>query len=805
MANVVARVSTLKPVVRLSQAVSDFQASIPQEEKSKFQKWTLSLSTEPPEAWDVPKLTSEIDRHVSGKTRRCYGPRFMNVLQAVQQYASLGDIVIGGSQNLAACGVWAVMLSRGTAYLENLSLLFMEAGRNAPRYQDMALLYPRSRTLQDALCEYFIVVVRICQHAVQFVKKSTLSRISSAVFDSALPQFQTDINKWATVIRDEVTWLNSQVVVDESKQNSAFRKMVTKFKDSSGRHYQLEAKLRLLDACSTLDYQTPWKQARKKGVATWFTTAPAYQQWQQQSLSGTLLCSGKLGSGKTTLMASMVDDLVSTSGKGNLVYFFCRYDIAESLTARAIFGSLTRQLLCQQTIELTRLQQDYASQITLGCDMMLEVLQTLLSRNQNYYILIDGLDECPQSAVVKGFARLQTLKAPDMNPDIEAYIDSELQERLQSDKLSIGDPTIVLSIQEALLKGAQGMFLWVALLIDCVCAEQTDEAILRVLHDLPHDLSEVFRRALKNSTSENSRYLRQIVKIVMAARRPLTIHEFREALSVIPGDTDWNPGLLINDIRTTLGCCGSLVIIDEEELTVRFAHHSIKLFFTEPHGDEPISFQDADDNMGAIISTYLNYGVFDTHVSRIVAPNIPASETASAVISSTFGRPSGSAKRIASALLRSRKQVTHDVGKKLTAVALSSSRYRSPEAFHFVSYVREYYPHHIQERLITNESMENLWHRFLMRDNSDFRLTPWLRSQIQQSRLKALNGWFVPSDAVEQVVSFQVLEKILRESGIVTYDPDKPHWSEENLFDIFAHIASSTSPPRDRFDRQLSW
>jgi hypothetical protein len=109
MADVVARVSKLKPELRLSQAVSEFQASIPREEKTKFQKWTLSLSTEPPESWDVAKLTSEIDRHVSGPTRRCYGPRFMNVLQAVQQYASLGDIVIGGSQNLAACGVWAVV------------------------------------------------------------------------------------------------------------------------------------------------------------------------------------------------------------------------------------------------------------------------------------------------------------------------------------------------------------------------------------------------------------------------------------------------------------------------------------------------------------------------------------------------------------------------------------------------------------------------------------------------------------------------------------------------------------------------
>ena len=213
------------------------------------------------------------------------------------------------------------------------------------------------------------------------------------------------------------------------------------------------------------------------------------------------------------------------------------------------------------------------------------------------------------------------------------------------------------------------------------------------------------------------------MQIIMAARRPLTVHEFREALSVIPGDTDWKPARLINDICTTLGCCGSLIIIDEEELTVRFAHHSVKHFFTESQVIEPTSIQEADDKMGAIILTYLNYGVFDTHVSRIIAPNIPASETAASVISSALGQPSGIAKRIASALLRSRKQITHNVGTTLMEMAFSS-RYHSLKAFHFVNYAREYYPHHISTRLITEGCMQNLWYRFLTRDNPE---VTWLR------------------------------------------------------------------------------
>jgi len=58
------------------------------------------------------RLTAEIDRHGLGRVARgsrCFGPRLTNFLQAVQQFAALGDIVVGGSQNIIACGVWSLV------------------------------------------------------------------------------------------------------------------------------------------------------------------------------------------------------------------------------------------------------------------------------------------------------------------------------------------------------------------------------------------------------------------------------------------------------------------------------------------------------------------------------------------------------------------------------------------------------------------------------------------------------------------------------------------------------------------------
>lgn len=108
MSDALATSSRLKPEIRLAQAVSQFEADLPSEQKKSFQKYRHDS---PPNANDVIRLTAEIDQQASGKfgRGRCFGPRLFNVLQAVQQFAALGDILIGGSQSMIACGVWSLV------------------------------------------------------------------------------------------------------------------------------------------------------------------------------------------------------------------------------------------------------------------------------------------------------------------------------------------------------------------------------------------------------------------------------------------------------------------------------------------------------------------------------------------------------------------------------------------------------------------------------------------------------------------------------------------------------------------------
>jgi hypothetical protein len=110
MSSSLAIASPLKPEIRLAQAVSEFEADLSSEQKANFRTQRSQSTTTQPGSGDVMRLTAEVDRQISRQYGgQCFGPRFTYFLQGVQQFAALGDVVVGGSQNLVACGVWSLV------------------------------------------------------------------------------------------------------------------------------------------------------------------------------------------------------------------------------------------------------------------------------------------------------------------------------------------------------------------------------------------------------------------------------------------------------------------------------------------------------------------------------------------------------------------------------------------------------------------------------------------------------------------------------------------------------------------------
>lgn len=601
----------------------------------------------------------------------------------------------------------------------------MVAGRSAPRYQKMALLYSRSKTLQSNLSEYFIVVVRLCHHLLNITKKSVFGQLLSFLSDSEIKDYESELLRWASAVKEEANLMLNESMNDQG----AGVRMLLKISESEAYRQKLRAHCQLLDSCSTYDYETTWKEIRKAGNVTLLNSTPEYKRWRSEGDSSTLLWKGKLGAGKSVLLANIVDDLNLHVPDSHVpvTYFFCRHDVSESLMARTVIGSLARQLLRSIVLITGQAVTDFTIP-NIDCERILDMLCKTLPPTFRAYFVLDGLDECDEKErlpiiqhvqmiqqmfgllvclsfrveagttpwlVPSMFAIPITITIPEENPDIACFISSQLERSIESAKLRVGDPAIILEIEDALLRGSQGMFLWVALQIESLYTSRTDSAIRQALADLPKDLPETFSRIIQRSGKLGEEYQIRIFKLVVASYRPLSVEELREALSVAPGDATWNPARILNDIYSALACCGSLITINEEALTIKVIHHSVKQFLLGGSVSFPSGLFTADSAnqaMGETIVTYLNYGVFGTSLSRMVIPNIVPEASPSRIVKSMDTSPSVQA--LALKYLRSRRQPGYNMGITL-AEAAQKHQPGPKEQFYFYSYANDRWLDHV--------------------------------------------------------------------------------------------------------------
>ena len=105
MALLLSEATALKPEIRLAQAVSEYESCLSADQKAKL---CFYRAQSPPTEQNVIRFTAEIDQAIvrGHKTRRCVGTRLTNVLQAVQRFSSVMDMIISSSQCQIASAIW---------------------------------------------------------------------------------------------------------------------------------------------------------------------------------------------------------------------------------------------------------------------------------------------------------------------------------------------------------------------------------------------------------------------------------------------------------------------------------------------------------------------------------------------------------------------------------------------------------------------------------------------------------------------------------------------------------------------------
>ncbi|KAK2752447.1 hypothetical protein FQN54_008109 [Arachnomyces sp. PD_36] len=373
---------------------------------------------------------------------------------------------------------------------------------------------------------------------------------------------------------------------------------------------------------------------RHPGTGLWFVKGHQFTTWLTQD-SSFLWLHGFAGCGKSVLSSTAVQHTFRQKRHEpdvGIAFFYFTFTDESKQDALAMIRALLLQLSGQLRdghADLARLHASYQSG-TPPPEVLIEYLRHMIQKFHHVYILLDALDESPRynqrEDVLDALEKMRKWSFPGLHllvtsrdePDIRqslspapdqgvimknAEIDKDISSFI-STRLSI-DPRLQRwkahhdRIQEALGKGAQGVFRWV----ECqfVALKQcpgSERRLNECLHSLPRNLDETYERMLCGINESSVEEARRILVLLAFSARPLTVEELIDGIAVNldePAHLDYKsrlqsaddlheicPGLIdivpidIGLIKTGLDADNEKRGEDRMTPTIRIAHFSVQ-------------------------------------------------------------------------------------------------------------------------------------------------------------------------------------------------------------------------------------
>ena len=198
-------------------------------------------------------------------------------------------------------------------------------------------------------------------------------------------------------------------------------------------------------------------------------------------------------------------------------------------------------------------------------------------------------------------------------------------------------------------------------------------------------------------------------------KRPLTVEELREAVAIDPMKPDLDASSLVNDMTHALSCCGCLILVDEEQNTVHFTHHSVQHYLLEEPedvtlADYHVDIMNADKHAGEACVAYLNFGVFDRRLAKARTQGTKIADIPTAIAHHMMPKNKLATKLAALRLLKTprtdKKTINGVVQRQLEGAA-----YQSPQHYYFLAYARKWWIWHTKGLEYKNKRMWNMWCR----------------------------------------------------------------------------------------------
>ena len=231
---------------------------------------------------------------------------------------------------------------------------------------------------------------------------------------------------------------------------------------------------------------------------------------------------------------------------------------------------------------------------TSGLSFILKTLIREMDVDRAYFIL-DGLDECDRESqeVLKskllslqdvtpgrfklliasqpmgGLGRVPTIELGSVTSDLEKFVSERVDELANIEGFN---EDIRYEVEQSLLNGAKGTFLWVSLVLREINKKDTCTDILKAIKKVPPGLNNKYRLMLRQVDEEHQEKVFQILSWVIAAVRPFTVSEISVVIQASP-----EAGMTLEQaVQDEVTFCKGL--LEERGGEVRFIHDSVKEF-----------------------------------------------------------------------------------------------------------------------------------------------------------------------------------------------------------------------------------
>ncbi|PYH44677.1 ankyrin repeat domain-containing protein, partial [Aspergillus saccharolyticus JOP 1030-1] len=359
---------------------------------------------------------------------------------------------------------------------------------------------------------------------------------------------------------------------------------------------------------------------RTPGTGKWIFNQPQFQEWlKPDSPINVLWCIGGPGSGKSTIMSLVVDEVKHsrTVPDEAVAYYYCDYRMRTSQPAALVLEYLVKTFVEQLDSLPQSISQLYNNCRRDGRRPKVSELETILneicSLFRSPFVLLDALDEFSPTNITETRHLIRLLNGLARNgarvfvtsryrpePVLEegsailefaadgTDIRRHIMHVLSSDDsmVDILDPQLEEEICSKIVAQAGGMFLLAVLHLQNIRDQVSRTGIRRSLNALSSDLSGAYDKsfdALWHQSEARKQLALNALRWVACAYRPLTALELRHALATDDGEWDFDN---LSPLRLIINSCCGLLSVDglEDHAQVRLVHHTLQQYLqaTQP-------------------------------------------------------------------------------------------------------------------------------------------------------------------------------------------------------------------------------